>query len=58
MLETKQFSWDDPTLTLENYSEKSGQRFRCTKEQKERNLSREQAFQEKLNVMKNREKTS
>lgn len=34
------------TLTLDNYKEKTGKRFRMTKDQKKRGLTREQAFSE------------
>jgi len=36
------------TLTLENFLEQTGHRFRMTAEQKARNLTRETAFQEFL----------
>lgn len=41
-------AWLDPELTLENFREKTGLRFRITPEQQARSLSREEAFQETL----------
>jgi hypothetical protein len=40
--------WLDPELSLANYSEKTGRRFRMTREQTTRNIGREAAFQEIL----------
>lgn len=37
--------------SIEDYSAKSGKRFRMTKDQKTRKISREQAFEEFLNEM-------
>lgn len=39
---------DLSTLTLENFRERMGRRFRMTRDQTERKLTREQAFQEFL----------
>ena len=36
----------DPTLTVDNFRERTGRRFRISTEQKSRGLTREQAFQE------------
>lgn len=44
--ETLTLSENKETLTLSNYSSVTGKRFRMTKEQKSRDLTREQAFQE------------
>lgn len=41
--------WNDPELSLENFLEKTGRRFRISPDQKERGLSREQAFEETRN---------
>lgn len=37
--------------SIEDYTAKTGKRFRITKDQKTRNISREQAFEEFLNEM-------
>jgi hypothetical protein len=37
--------------SIEDYTAKTGKRFRMTKDQKTRNISREQAFEEFLNEM-------
>tara|TARA_R100000458_G_C8252259_1_gene228965 strand:+ start:1080 stop:1295 length:216 start_codon:yes stop_codon:yes gene_type:complete len=41
---------DEESISLEEYKEKTGKRFRMTKEQKSRGLSREEAFKEFLNL--------
>ena len=46
--EVRGSAWLDPNLTLENFNEKTGCRFRITPDQQARSLNREQAFQETL----------
>ena len=46
-LEEKEEEYDGPR-TIQEYTESTGKRFRVTKDQKERGLSREEAFKENM----------